>query len=302
MTKAECVIREAEAHMGCPYVYGTWGQLCTTALRKRYASYNPKQREITYKRCPVLSGKQSKCDGCKYQGMLAYDCRGFTHWILKQVGIEITGQAVGTQWSGDNWTEKGEICRMQDLVCCVFIKSGGKWKHTGLHIGGGKIIHCSGEVKRDTVGGDRDWTHYAIPRGLYTDEEIKQATEGRPIIMRTLKRGSQGDDVCALQDMLNGLGYDCGLADGIYGARTEAAVRSYQQARGMTADGIAGTQTQMALAADAAKPAPVQQGELPEDDDELDTPINIVPLTYTEAAQIREALRTALQLIERAIR
>lgn len=304
MTKTEQVIADAEARIGSPYVYGTWGQTCTPALRKRYAGYNPSQKEITYKRCPVLSGKQSKCDGCKYQHMLAYDCRGFTHWVLKQVGIDITGQAVGTQWSGDNWVEKGDISLMPDLIACVFIKSGGKWKHTGLHLGGGRIIHCSGEVKRDTVGGERSWTHYAIPKGLYTDDEIRQATEGRPTIMRTLKKGSQGEDVRALQDLLAGLGYDCGLADGIYGARTIAAVRQYQMDRGLEADGIAGPQTQMALAADGAKPKPappVMIDELPEDDDEYDAPTTIVPLTYTEAQRIRAALAEALRILDQVL-
>ena len=94
MTKADYVIREAEAHMGCPYVYGTWGQLCTPALRKRYASYNPKQRAITYARCQVLRDKnpQPNCNGCPYQGMLAFDCRGFTHYcVLHGADIDITG-------------------------------------------------------------------------------------------------------------------------------------------------------------------------------------------------------------------
>ncbi len=61
-----------------------------------------------------------------------------------------------------------------------------------------------------------------------------------------LTYGSQGAAVKQLQTALNGAGY--GLAvDGIYGAKTQAAVRDYQRKNGLSVDGIAGTQTQSKL-------------------------------------------------------
>lgn len=298
MTKPETVVAAAEAQLGSPYVYGTWGQKCTPSLRKKYAGYSPSQRDKIYKTCPVLSGKQSTCAGCRFDGRLAFDCRGFTHWSLEQVGIDITGGYVGRQWTDDNWAEKGDIAAMPDLVCCVFIrKSDGSWSHTGLHVGGGRIIHCSGEVKEDTVDGSRDWSHYAIPKGLYTEEELKKAHEGRPI-MRTLKKGSQGEDVRALQTMLNGIGYSCGSADGIYGDKTVAAVKRFQEDHGLKVDGIAGPDTQTRLAAAAADP---DIPELPEDDDQHETPETPVALTYAKALALRDALRKALDIIEDAL-
>lgn len=297
MTAPEIIVQTALDHMGCPYVYGTWGQTCTPALRKRYASYNPKQKAITYKRCPVLSDKQTKCTGCKYDGLLAFDCRGFTHFCCEKAGITIAGQAVGTQWSDkSNWTEKGDIAVMPDLVCCVFIrKSNGTWSHTGLHIGGGRIIHCSVEVKEDRIGGDRSWTHYAIPAGLYTDQEIKDAHKGG--FMRILKKGSFGEDVKEMQEMLNKIGYSCGAADGKFGNNTEAAVIMFQRANGLTEDGIAGPQTLTLLAARAADPT---QPELPEDDDKHHDPLCVV-LTLDEAMKLRDCLRSALSMIEAKI-
>ena len=67
--------------------------------------------------------------------------------------------------------------------------------------------------------------------------------------MRTLKRGSKGEDVRALQILLIGRGYSCGNygADGDFGGATEAAVRSYQNPRGLTIDGIAGPATMGSL-------------------------------------------------------
>lgn len=67
--------------------------------------------------------------------------------------------------------------------------------------------------------------------------------------MATYRQGSQGDDVKRLQQTLIDKGYDVGTAgaDGIYGTQTAAAVKRYQQAQGLTADGIAGQQTQDSL-------------------------------------------------------
>ncbi len=304
MTKQETIIRAAEGQIGSPYVYGTWGQPCTVALRKRYAGYRPSQKAITYKRCQRLrpSKPVGTCDGCKYKGRLAFDCRGFLHWIMKLVGIIISGQSVGSQWNTkSNWDEQGDIDAMPDLIAAVFIRAkSGKWEHVGLHIGGGEIIHCSGEVKRDTVGGDRKWSHYAIPAGLYTAEEIEKAHKERGIFMRTLKKGAQGDDVRAMQEMLNNLGYYCGTADGIFGNKTCEAVKDFQEYNNLTIDGIAGPKTLEILAARSAQVDP-DAPELPEDDDEHETPQTLVPLSYADAAALRSHLQSALDILNKAL-
>lgn len=300
MGKPDIVIQAAESQIGSPYVYGTWGQECTVALRKRYASYSPSQAETTYKRCPVLSDKQTTCAGCKYQGRLAFDCRGFTHWALNQAGIEITGGYVGRQWSDSNWAEKGDIGAMPDLVCCVFIrKSNGNWSHTGLHVGGGRIIHCSVDVKTDDLNNnERAWTHYAIPNGLYTAEEIAAAHERRGLFVRTLKKGYQGEDVRAMQEMLNRIGYNCGTADGIFGTKTLEAVRRFQENNGLSVDGIAGPETLTLLAARAADPT---TPELPDDGEAPNVYDGYVLMDYETAITVRKQLKNALEIIENAI-
>ena len=301
MGKPEAVIREAEAHMGCPYVYGTWGQKCTPALRKRYANYNPSQREITFKRCQVLrdSSPKPNCDGCKYQGMLAFDCRGFTHYCLEHgAGINITGGYVGRQWSDANWDVKGDTRDMMEAVSCVFT---GNMGHTGLYVLDGKVIHCSGEVKADTLTGGRDWQKFGIPKGLYTWQELVQRTKGD--FDRMLKKGSSGSDVRDMQIMLNSLGYDCGTADGIFGAKTVSAVKAFQSAEGLTVDGIAGVNTLTLLAARSAapdQPGP-SQPEIPDDDDSDENPIGYVLMSLTDALDLRRMLQTALTKLDKSI-
>ncbi len=67
-----------------------------------------------------------------------------------------------------------------------------------------------------------------------------------------LKRGSTGSAVKQLQQNLILLSYLGGGADGIYGAKTEAAVRQYQTRNSLTVDGKAGTQTQSKVGAETA--------------------------------------------------
>lgn len=65
--------------------------------------------------------------------------------------------------------------------------------------------------------------------------------------MITMKLKSRGEDVKILQAALNEAGFDCGTADGIFGAKTEAAVKKYQKANKLDSDGFAGAKTCKAL-------------------------------------------------------
>ena len=67
------------------------------------------------------------------------------------------------------------------------------------------------------------------------------------IELNTLRSGDRGNQVKTLQRLLNALGYDCGNADGIFGAKTKAAVMKFQKAMGLVADGIVGIKTWIAL-------------------------------------------------------
>ena len=58
--------------------------------------------------------------------------------------------------------------------------------------------------------------------------------------------GSQGNDVKKLQSLLNQNGYSLD-EDGIFGAKTQAAVKDYQQKNNLAVDGIVGTNTWGAL-------------------------------------------------------
>ena len=61
------------------------------------------------------------------------------------------------------------------------------------------------------------------------------------------KKGSRGDTVSEIQTRLKNWGYYSGAVDGLYGSRTEAAVRWFQQKNGLSVDGQVGDQTLAAL-------------------------------------------------------
>ena len=164
-------------------------------------------------------------------------------------GIDLYGEGCTTQYeTPKNWEQRGATAGMPNVVCCLFKynKDTKKYSHTGVHIGNGDIIHCTGNggVKRGSLS-DTTWTNYGIPKGLYTADEIAKA--GKVILMVTVKKGSTGDAVKQLQEWLNALGYDCGKADGIFGTQTEMAVMKFQVNHGLQADGVVGAKTWNAL-------------------------------------------------------
>ncbi|MDD3242540.1 MAG: peptidoglycan-binding protein [Eubacteriales bacterium] len=64
---------------------------------------------------------------------------------------------------------------------------------------------------------------------------------------RLLRRGTSGTDVKNLQLALNALGHPVGNADGVFGTKTTNAVKAFQAAKSLKADGLVGAATVKAL-------------------------------------------------------
>lgn len=80
------------------------------------------------------------------------------------------------------------------------------------------------------------WVHFDRRYG-------KPACSGTTAGYPTVRRGSVSTYVLILQDALNALGYSTRTLDGKFGANTENALKAYQRAVGLTADGICGCNT-----------------------------------------------------------
>lgn len=74
------------------------------------------------------------------------------------------------------------------------------------------------------------------------------STAGCVVETATVRVGSSGSDVKAVQNKLISLGYlPSGEADGIFGSKTKNAVMRFQKDNGLAVDGIVGTNTARAL-------------------------------------------------------
>lgn len=61
--------------------------------------------------------------------------------------------------------------------------------------------------------------------------------------MAILKKGSTGNEVFKLQEALIQLGYNEVISDGVFGPKTELAVKDYQMTKGLPVDGVVGPST-----------------------------------------------------------
>ncbi len=76
-----------------------------------------------------------------------------------------------------------------------------------------------------------------------------------PNAKRALSIGMEGNDVYSMQKRLIELGYLNGVADGVFGSETQAALLAFQKNNNLTADGLAGLSTLKKLSGNA-KAAP----------------------------------------------
>jgi hypothetical protein len=115
---------------------------------------------------------------------------------------------------------------------------------TRLHLYRGFVDGVRGPLTRSAV------VRFQRRRGLTVDGIAGPQTRhalgryGRPRLgRRIMKLGNRGWDVAALQYLLQRRGYGPGIADGIFGGLTQAAVLRAQSAAGIGVDGLAGRQT-----------------------------------------------------------
>jgi len=116
--------------------------------------------------------------------------------------------------------------------------------HVAISLGDGKTIEARGAaygVNVFSVAGRR-WTHGGLIPGLVRDGAPQHGAS------RLLRKGTRGEDVRRMQRRLQAHGFDPGPADGVFGPRTDSAVRAFQRARGLAVDGIVGPLTRAALA------------------------------------------------------
>ncbi len=97
----------------------------------------------------------------------------------------------------------------------------------------------------EVTGSSGDWykVNYKTLSGYVHQDYVSVTLTGAGL----LRYGSRGTEVKTLQTQLISLGYLSDRADGIFGAKTQAAVQRYQFRNGLSVDGIAGPATRSAV-------------------------------------------------------
>lgn len=108
------------------------------------------------------------------------------------------------------------------------------------------------------------------------------APSGDAAAFTKVQIGDTGSDVRTVQGMLIALDYLSGVADGIFGTKTYLAVRAFQRANGLTADGVVGKATYAKL---------LEKSETVIDTDEDSTTNGVTGTTFTapQASEVRFA-------------
>lgn len=237
---ASGLVAYCQAQLGLPYWMGTFGQIATAAL---YASNKAR-----------LPAYYTASDFPSQYGKRVHDCVGLVkgyRWSATPTSAPVYNAAQDVAVGGlyNQCSQRGAIGSMPDQPgVCVFMNG---MTHVGVYIGGGYVIeargHAYGVVKTKLAA--RGWAFWGKPGWITYDTEAGTSSAASQedtyvnVKAKVLKYGSSGGAVKALQILLNGLGYDCGTADGAFGSRTSRAVSDYQKAQDLTVDGVVGADT-----------------------------------------------------------
>ncbi len=255
---------------GWGYIWGRSGQIWTEASQKAAT------RPMTVKH------------GSKWIGKRVADCSGLFVWAFKSLGESIY-HGSNTIWNR-YCSAKGTITQGMTMKpgTAVFLNKNGNRHHIGLFVGENTVIEARGTAYGVTTSALSRWDEWGELRAVSYSDEKGEAVE------MTIRKGSTGEVVTALQTRLIALGYALD-ADGIFGQKTENAVKMFQASRGLTADGICGPNTWAALGTDG------NARKQPETGDSDASEAVTLQIPRVEAEALKTALNGFLERLDFAL-
>ena len=120
-----------------------------------------------------------------------------------------------------------------------------------------------------------------------------QTVEEMLVFEHPLKRGSRGDKVELLQELLGKAGF-APDTDGYFGRNTKKAVQEFQEKSALNVDGIVDAETWNALI--TAKPVEEEEEEENEDKKEVESEEQAMTLKrFTKSIMVTQALKSLAQ-------
>ena len=184
----------------------------------------------------------------KLLGQPKKSCGAGCYWsanYYKQIKCFYTTPKVGDQIFYKD--SKGEPCHTGLVYkvdsTYVYTIEGNTSSTSGVVANGGAVAKKKYRIDYSRIYG-YGRPKYDVEKETQTTTTVKK--EGTCTVkLKVLQKGSKGSDVKSLQLLLIGYGYSCGKAgaDGDFGTGTASAVKKYQKAKGLTADGIVGEKT-----------------------------------------------------------
>ena len=240
MTKtAKGLVEYAKAQLGKPYWYGTFGQAASKDL------YNQKKKQYPDYYTWAYAGETV---------VKVHDCVGLIKGYIwcdspaDNTPVYNSAQDKSADGMYNICTKKGDISTLPEVPgTLVFMKG-----HVGVYIGGGYVVEARGHNYGvvQTKLSSRPWKNGGYcPYIAYEAQDAPVAEDVKKVEYTIgfsyLRKGAKGAPVKALQQLLIANGYYCGStgADGSFGSNTEKAVKAYQKAKALDADGVVGPAT-----------------------------------------------------------
>lgn len=101
-----------------------------------------------------------------------------------------------------------------------------------------RIKYNQSRMKNATLMPHRQLTATSCPGKFFPWKDLVEEFK-----FISLKFGSTGANVKKAQESLNKLGFNCGIADGMFGVMTKVSVVNFQKENGLLADGVIGKMT-----------------------------------------------------------
>ena len=250
----KAIIEKAASLVGCGYIYGATGWICTNARLEAQAKQYPQYADSIRKYGP------------KWLGKLCFDCAQLTRVAAKAAGIILPSGAT-SQFKAAVYEALGTIGSLPHGEPAIQLwrqKSGAPntMEHTGLYMGDGTVVEARGHqygCQRRALSAS-PWTHWGRYKGALGGAEILvpeypaiPPVEAPHDLIRLLKLTNpttKGEDVRKAQQLL--LAHDIAClpkygADGVFGNETSQAVVNFQRKVFPSSprewDGIIGTRT-----------------------------------------------------------